>query len=150
MEHNPYFKELLQLLAARSVEFLIVGGYAVMKYTEPRFTKDLDIWVRCSAENAKRVYAVLAEYGAPLEADGVKVEDFATENVTYQIGRAPLRIDILTTIDGVKFDEAWPARTSGKMAGVPVNFVGLRELIRNKETTGRASDLEQLNKLRGK
>src|SRR5258708_2402990 len=107
MESNPHFKELLQTLSAHDVEFLIVGGYAVMKYAEPRFTKDLDIWIRNTPDNAERVYLALAEFGAPLEADGVTAEDFASEAVTYQIGVAPLRVDILTRIDGVAFADTW-------------------------------------------
>lgn len=100
MESNPHFKELLQRLSAHEAEFLIVGGYAVMKYSEPRFTKDLDIWIRNTRENAERVYLALAEFGAPLEADGVIVADFASPDVTYQMGVAPLRVDVLTSIDG--------------------------------------------------
>jgi hypothetical protein len=100
MESNPHFSELLRILSAHKAEFLIVGGYAVMKYTEPRYTKDLDIWIRNSPQNAGRVYAALAEFGAPLAADGLTVQDFASSSMVYQIGRPPLRIDIITKITG--------------------------------------------------
>lgn len=147
MEQNPHFTELLQRLSVHNVEFLIVGGYAVVKYSEPRFTKDLDIWIRNTPENAKRVWAALAEWGAPLQTDNVTAEDFSSDDMTYQIGRPPLRVDILTRIDGVVFQDAWARRTPGTMAGTVVNFISLEDLIRNKEASGRASDVEQLKQL---
>jgi len=101
MEDNPHFKELLRTLNAHKVEFMIVGGYAVMKYTEPRYTKDLDIWVRSAPQNAARLYAALAKFGAPLVTDGVTVEDLAHYGMVYQIGRPPLRVDIISRISGI-------------------------------------------------
>lgn len=95
MADRPDFRELLRILNEERAEYLIVGGYAVMKYTEPRFTKDLDLWIRNSPENASKVYKALADFGAPLDGDGLAPRDFASENMTYQIGVAPLRIDIL-------------------------------------------------------
>src|SRR5437879_2549032 len=118
MESNPHFTELLQRLSAHQAEFLIIGGYAVMKYTEPRFTKDLDIWIRNTLQNAERVYSALAEFGAPLKADGLTANDFALADLTYQIGRPPLRADIITRIDGIVFQDAWIRRVPGRMAGV--------------------------------
>lgn len=148
MDDDPHFRELLQRLRAHEVEFLVIGGYAVMKYSEPRFTKDLDIWIRNTPQNAARVYAALAEFGAPLTADGLTVQDFASEDITYQIGRPPLRVDLMTRIDGVVFQDAWLRRTCGTMSGVDVCFIGLEDLIRNKEAAGRPSDVEQLRGLR--
>jgi predicted nucleotidyltransferase len=147
MESSPHFSELLQLLNAHEVEFLIVGGYAVMKYSEPRFTKDLDIWVRNTPQNAERVYAALAEFGAPLTADSLTAKDFTSDNITYQIGRPPLRVDIMTRIDGVAFADAWQRKTHSTMATIDVYFVGLDDLIRNKEASGRSSDVEHLKLL---
>lgn len=89
MAESPDFKELLHAFNKKKAEYLIVGGYAVMKYTEPRFTKDLDLWIRNSQENAAKVYEALAEFGAPLRKDGLVPEDFASEDMTYQIGVAP-------------------------------------------------------------
>jgi hypothetical protein len=103
MAENPHYKELLQLLNEFEVRFLIVGGYAVMKYTEPRFTKDLDIWVENSDDNAIRVFKALKKFGAPLEADKISANTFRRSGLTYQIGIAPVRIDILTQITGVEF-----------------------------------------------
>jgi predicted nucleotidyltransferase len=148
VEHDQDLTELLQGLKDQKVDFLIVGGYAVMKYTEPRFTKDLDIWIRATADNAERVYRALAKFGAPLEADGLTIKDFASHDITYQIGRPPLRADIITRIDGVTFQDAWPHRAVGTIAGAEVNFIGLDDLIRNKEATGRSSDAEHLKLLR--
>src|ERR1041385_1850418 len=98
MAENPHYKELLQHLNEFEVEYLIVGGFAVMKYGEPRYTKDLDIWVGHSTSNAERVVNALRKFGAPLEHDGVTAETFAGKQVVYQIGVAPIRIDILTEI----------------------------------------------------
>ena len=120
MEENPHYKELLRTLNEHEVEYLIVGGCAVMKYTEPRFTKDLDVWVRNSPANAARVYRALAEFGAPLQHDGLTPQTFTKDSVVYQIGIAPVRIDISTHIDGVTFDAAWPNRVKSTFFGLSV------------------------------
>src|SRR5579864_2777978 len=113
MAENPHFRELLQLLNDFEVEYLVVGGYAVMKYTEPRYTKDLDVWVHSSAQNSARLIQALAKFGAPLKPDGVTPETFTGRKVVYQIGVAPVRVDILTHIDGVEFSGAWRNRVAG-------------------------------------
>jgi hypothetical protein len=107
-----------------------------MKYTEPRYTKDMDIWIRNSPQNAARVYAALAEFGAPLAADGLTVQDFVSSSMVYQIGRPPLRIDIITKITGVSFAHAWRRRKRERIAGVNVYFIGLEDL--KKHQAGRA------------
>ena len=144
MAESPDFKELLRAFNERKAEYLIVGGSAVMKYTEPRFTKDLDVWIRNSPENAAKVYKALAEFGAPLQKDGLVPEDFTSQDLTYQIGVAPVRIDILTRISGIQFAEAWQNRVAGTFFGLPVHFISLRDLIINKKAAARSSDLEQL------
>jgi len=121
-----------------------VGGYAIMKYSEPRFTKDLDVWVRNSPQNAVKVYEALAEFGAPLQKDGLVPEDFTSEDMTYQIGVAPVRIDILTHVSGIQFAEAWQNRVASAFFGLPVYFISLNDLITNKRAAGRPSDLEEL------
>jgi len=118
MAENPHYRELLRILNECGVEYLIVGGYAVMKYTEPRYTKDLDLWVRNSPENAERLYRALAGFGAPLGQDGITSETFIKDSVVYQIGVAPVRIDISTHIDGVAFDAAWRNRVESKFFGL--------------------------------
>jgi len=144
MAENPHYKELLLLLNEFQVEYLIVGGFAVMKYGEPRYTKDLDVWVSNSAQNAVRVVAALKKFGAPLDHDGIKPETFTEKQVVYQIGVAPVRIDILTGITGVEFPEAWTRKVSTTFFGVPVHFISLDDLITNKRALGRSSDLKDL------
>ena len=144
MAENPHYKELLQLLNESQVEYLIVGGFAVMKYGEPRYTKDLDVWVYNSRPNSLRVVEALKKFGAPLEHDGITAETFAEKQVVYQIGVAPLRIDILTEITGVEFSKAWKKRVASTFFGVPVHFISLDDLTTNKQALGRSSDLKDL------
>src|SRR6266404_2896633 len=111
MAENLNYRELLQLLNEFRVEYLIVGGFAVMKYGEPRYTKDLDVWVHNSAQNSTRVVAALRQFGAPLDHDGINAETFTGKQVVYQIGVAPVRVDILTEITAVEFPDAWKKRS---------------------------------------
>lgn len=136
MAESRNFKELLQLLNERQVDYLIVGGYAVMRYAEPRFTKGLDIWVGHSADNSRRVFTTLARFGAPLRHDGVTEETFSVEQTVYQIGVPPVRVDILNTISGCLFEDARGRRLPGVMYGVPVHFISLADLIANKRAAG--------------
>jgi len=138
------FKELLSIFNEHEVKYLIVGGYAVMKYSEPRFTKDLDIWIEPSPENAEKVFESLKLFGAPLE--GISATTFA-ETGFYQMGRPPVRVDILMTIDGVDFSSGWNNRTEADFDGIPAHFIGLPELVKNKKTSGRLQDLADLEKL---
>ncbi len=144
MAESPHYKELLLLLNEFEVEYLIVGGFAVMKYGEPRYTKDLDIWVHNSAHNSVRVVRALTRFGAPLEKDGITPETFTGAQIVYQIGVAPVRIDILTEITAVDFAEAWQDREEGTFFGVPVHFISREHLRRNKQALGRSSDLKDL------
>jgi predicted nucleotidyltransferase len=147
MADAPDFKELLRTFNEEQAEYLIVGGYAVMKYTEPRFTKDLDIWVRNSPANAAKVYRALVQFGAPLQKDELNPADFASDDMTYQIGVEPVRIDILTHISGVRFADAWQNKVASTFFGVPVHFISLGDLIVNKRAAGRRGDEEQLEHL---
>ncbi len=144
MAESQHYKELLQLLSEFEVEYLIVGGYAVMKYGEPRYTKDLDVWVHNSSQNSTRVVGALKKFGAPLEKDGITAETFTEKQVVYQIGVAPVRIDILTEITGVEFPDAWQNRIEGTIFGVPVHFISRDHLLANKRALGRSSDLKDL------
>jgi predicted nucleotidyltransferase len=135
---------LLQLLNEFEVEYLIVGGFAVMKYGEPRYTKDLDIWVHNSPQNSVRVVGALKKFGAPLDHDGITAETFTEKQVVYQIGIAPVRIDILTEITGVQFPDAWSGRVASTFFGVPVHLISLDDLVANKQALGRSSDLKDL------
>jgi hypothetical protein len=146
MAQNPDYKELLLLLNESNVEYLIVGGFAVMKYGEPRYTKDLDLWVHNSRENSGRVVQALKKFGAPIERDRIDPATFEEKQVVYQIGIAPVRIDILTSITGVEFSDAWKRRVPSTFFGVPVHFISLDDLTANKRAMGRSSDLKDLRR----
>jgi hypothetical protein len=142
---NPDFVEMLAALSEAEAEFMIVGAHAVAAYSRPRATGDLDIWVRATPDNAARVWKALVAFGAPL--DELTESDLATEDVVYQIGVVPSRIDILTSIEGVAFAEAWPNRTSVRVGGTVVDILGREDLIRNKRALGRERDLADLAEL---
>ncbi len=148
MAENPHYKELLQLLNEFEVEYLIVGGFAVMKYGEPRYTKDLDVWIHNSPQNSVRVVQALKKFGAPLEHDGISAETFANQQVVYQIGVAPVRIDILTEITGVEFADAWKRKVASTFFSVPVHFISFGDLMTNKQALGRSNDLKDLGHTR--
>jgi hypothetical protein len=124
---------------------LIVGAYAVSYYTEPRFTKDLDIWIEPSESNAVKLYKALKEFGAPLR--GVKVEDFTKEDLIYQIGVAPVRIDIMMGLPALRFEECWKNRKRVKFGKIYVNLIGIKELIKTKKKLGREQDLLDVKRL---
>jgi Nucleotidyl transferase of unknown function (DUF2204) len=144
MAENSDYRELLLLLNEFEVEYLIVGGFAVMKYGEPRFTKDLDVWVHNSPQNSLRIVEALKKFGAPIEHDGIGPSTFEGKQVVYQIGIAPVRIDILTGITGVEFADAWKRRAASTFFGVPVHFISLDDLSANKRALGRSRDLKDL------
>ncbi|CAN5379273.1 nucleotidyl transferase AbiEii/AbiGii toxin family protein [soil metagenome] len=144
---TPEFKELLNIFNEHGVEYLIVGAFAVMIYSEPRYTKDLDIWVRTSPDNAKRVFAALRDFGAPLA--NITEHDFAEEGF-YQMGRPPGRIDVMMSLDGVDFETAWESRTSDTFRGVPVHYIGKEDLLHNKRLAGRYQDLADIENMQSK
>jgi predicted nucleotidyltransferase len=119
-----------------------------MKYTEPRYTEDLDIWVYNSLENSTRVFHALAKFAVPLQHDKITPETFINGSIVYQIGVAPVRIDILTQITGIQFIDAWQRRVKSSIFGVPVHFLSLDDLIVNKQAVGRSNDLEQLEHIK--
>jgi len=139
---NPDFRDLFAALNAAGARYLVVGAHAVAFYAEPRFTKDLDVWVEASSENARRVMAALRAFGAPL--GDVSEGDFVTAAVTLQIGVAPNRIDVTTRIDGVTFEAAWPNRTETVFGDQPIGLIGRTELVANKKAAGRPQDLLDL------
>jgi hypothetical protein len=133
------YAEMLAELSAADAEFLIVGAHALAAHVQPRNTQDLDIWIRPTPENAQRVWVALTRYEAPLE--GLTVEELAKPGLIYQIGVAPKRIDILTAISGVEFDDAWAHRIMVHFAEGTFPVIGREELLRNKRATGRPKDL---------
>ena len=133
------YSELLAAFNARNVEYLVVGAHALAAHGHVRATKDLDLWVRPTADNAKRVLGALADFGAPLF--GLTADDLQTPGVVFQLGVAPVRIDIITAIDGVEFDAAWNARMRTTFEGEEVAVLSREDLIENKRASGRAQDL---------
>ena len=129
------FEELFGFFEAHSVKAVVVGAHAVAFHAKPRYTKDLDILIEPSVENATRVLAALEEFG--FGGLGVTIEDFATPGRVLQLGQPPNRIDLITSIDGVTFDEVWQGRASGTYGMAIVDFIGRDELIRNKRASGR-------------
>lgn len=136
---SPDFKELLNLFKKNNCKYLIVGGYAVMKYTEPRFTKDLDLLIAIDDSNAKSIYQTLKEFGAPLK--GLTESDFAQEGYFYKMGHPPVRIDILMSIPGINFEDAWKRRETQVVDGVDMHFISKPDLITAKKASARPQDL---------
>jgi len=143
---SPDFRELLSFLEKHKVRYLVVGGYAVMKYTEPRFTKDLDLWISTDEENSKAVYAALKEFGAPLK--GLAPPDFTQEGYFYQMGNPPFRLDVMMSIPGVTFETAWANREKVQLEGLGIPFISKADLIKAKEAGGRPQDLIDAKELR--
>lgn len=138
---NLDFKELLQAFNDKKVKYLIVGGYAYIHYVEPRYTKDLDIWVQANKENAQKIYQALVDFGAPLEQLNIQQEDFEQEGYFVFFGLPPSRVDILMSIKGLNFDEAWQRRENIEVGKVQVNFLCKEDLITAKKCAGRDQDL---------
>ena len=145
---NRDFAEILAALSAADAEFLVVGAHALAAHKRPRATGDLDIWVRPTRDNAKKVWSALVAFGAPLR--DLTIDDLATPEVVFQMGLPPYRIDILTSISGVTFDDAWPNRIINQFEGQPYAVIGLRDLIRNKRAAGRPQDVVDADDLEGR
>lgn len=142
---NREFVEMLSALSAAGAEYLVVGAHALAAHGVPRATGDLDLWVRGTPENARKVLAGLKEFGAPLF--DLTIEDLSRPEVVFQIGVAPCRIDILTSISGVEFLDAWPRRHEMELGGVRFGVLSREDLIRNKMATGRPKDLLDVESL---
>ncbi len=135
---NQDYKEMLSLLLGNEVEFLLVGAYALAAYGFPRATADIDIFVKPGSENALRLYKTLGEFGAPLE--NISEDDFSHPGIIFQIGVAPRRIDILTEIDGMTFDEAATGKEIIEIENLSIPVISRKNLIINKLATGREKD----------
>lgn len=142
---NQDFKDLLSTFNAHGVEYLVVGAHALAAHGHVRATKDLDVWVRPSPENALRVLRALAAFGAPLQ--GLTAKDLERPGLIFQIGVAPLRVDVLTSIDGVEFEPAWRDRIRTTFAGVPGDVISTKHLVANKKAAGRLQDLADVEEL---
>lgn len=139
MAINPDFRDLFAALNDAGARYLLVGGYALAVHSVPRFTKDLDVWAEPTAENARLVIEALRKFGAPTTS--LEEDDLARERVVFQIGVAPNRIDIVTSIDGVMFPDAWPARVKARYGDQSIGVISRTHLIANKRATGRPQDL---------
>ncbi len=142
---NAEFKEMLSVLSEEGVDFLLIGAYALAVHGVPRATGDLDLWIRCRPDNALLAHRALAKFGAALE--GIQPEELSQADSVIQIGIAPCRIDILTTIDGVDFEEAWSRRFITSIAGLQIPVLSREDLVRNKRATGRTQDKADLEAL---
>jgi hypothetical protein len=139
---------MLSALSAAQAEFMVIGAHARAAYGIPRATGDMDVWVRPTPENGARVWRALAEYGAPLH--DLTLEDLSNPGLVFQIGLPPYRIDILTQISGVTFDEAWPNRIYADFGGATYAVIGRDDFVRNKLASGRPKDLADVDDLSGR
>lgn len=135
----PDYREMLSALSGAGAEYLLVGAFAMAVHQLPRATGDMDVWVRPDEANARRVWEALARFGAPVSR--ISVEELSRPGFFFQIGVAPVRIDILTGIDGVTFDDAWADRGVHDLDGIEVPVISRRHLLINKKSTGRPKDL---------
>ena len=145
METQPDFRELLALFSAHHVEYLIVGGYALAFHGAPRFTGDLDILVKPNAANAQRILTALKVFG--FATMGLTQSDFESPDQVVQLGVPPVRIDLITSLTGVSWNEAWADRISGNYGDLLVYYLGREQFIANKRATGRTKDLADLEML---
>jgi predicted nucleotidyltransferase len=142
---NKDYKEMLQCLLEENVRFLLVGAYAVAVHGFPRATKDIDFFVWATPENAANLMRALTKFGAPLH--DISEADLSSEGVVFQIGNSPRRIDILTNISGVKFEQAYANKTTISIEGIEVPVISLEDLIANKRASARTQDLADVEKL---
>lgn len=145
MEIQKDFKELLESFNAHNVEYMIVGGYALAFHGAPRYTGDIDLFIKPDNENAQRVMDALDEFG--FGSVGIELSDLEYENKVIQLGVPPVRIDIITSISGVTWKDASASKVKGQYGGLPVYFIGLNQFIENKKSIGRKKDIADLEAL---
>ena len=143
---NSDFKDLLAILEKHKVRYLIVGGYAVIHYSQPRFTKDLDIWLEASPDNAPKVLQAFKEFG--ISTFGLTQSDFEHSGTQLNVGTPPCSIDFLTGLPGVDFAECWERKEESQSEGSTLLYISKADLIRAKEVAGRQVDLADLEELR--
>ena len=142
---NQDFKEFIQLLNENQVKYLVIGGYAVAIHGHPRYTKDIDIWIEISEDNANKLVTTLIQFG--FESLGVTTQDFQTANQIIQLGYPPNRIDLITNPDGIDFQTCYDSKIEVNLNDVPVKFINLDNLKKNKLASGRLQDLADLENL---
>ncbi len=141
----PDFKEFLQLLNAHNVRYLLIGGYAVGYHGYPRATVDMDIWIATHPDNARRIVTALKQFGFDLPE--VEETIFLQEDKVIRMGLPPMRLEILTSVSGVEFEECFNERIVDTIDGIPVNLISLERLKQNKKASGRHKDLNDLEHL---
>ena len=146
---NDDFRDFLLALVRAGAEFLVVGAHAMAVHGIPRATGDLDIWIRPDRANVSRVWNAIVAFGAPVVAMGISREDLEVQGTVVQLGLPPRRIDLLTQLSGLAFDEAWGRRVAVPVEQVDIPFLGRDDLIRNKRATGRPKDVADLAALEG-
>ncbi len=142
---NHDFVEMLSALHDAGADYLVVGAHALAAHGRPRATGDLDLWVRPTRDNARRVHAALEQFGAPLL--DLTVDDLASPDLVFQIGVVPARIDLLTSVSGIGFEEAWTGRMTVRIGDLHVPVIGREALIRNKRAAGRPRDIADIAEL---
>jgi hypothetical protein len=143
------YKDLLSAFQSHGVKYLVVGGFAVIYHSQPRFTKDIDLFIKPDLENANAIYAALAEFGVPLQ--GIRSEDFIDRNSFFRFGRDPKGFDILPSIPGIDFDAAWERRVATVVdtaTGLTANFISAEDLITSKLASGRPQDIADVDAIR--
>jgi hypothetical protein len=149
-EPNADFHDLLRAFVEHDVRFLVVGAHAVAAHGVPRATQDLDVWIDARPDNAGRAWRALVSFGAPLGDLGIGEADLTRPEIVAQVGVPPNRIDVLTSVTGLRFDDAWEGRISGAVEGVAVPVLGREALLQNKRATGRHKDLGDVEALERK
>ncbi|MBK9096941.1 MAG: hypothetical protein IPM14_02240 [bacterium] len=139
------FEDFIELLNKNEVKYLVVGGYAFAIHAFPRFTNAIDIFTLSTKINVDKIIAGLKEFGFDISA--ISAEDLLKKDKVIQLGEPPYRIDILTSIDGVNFDDAWQRKVTGKYGDQDLYFISKEDLIKNKRASGRKKDLDDLNEL---
>lgn len=141
---NRDFLDMIRAMNGAEVKYLVVGAHAMAVHGVPRATGDFDIWIKPSRGNAERMLRALHEFGAPISAHGISLDDLEKPDMVYQIGLPPRRIDLITGISGVSFSQAWPSKVGVELEGLPITVIGRLDLIKNKRASGRAKDLVDL------
>ncbi len=142
---NKDFREFIELLNSHSIKYLVVGGYAVTIHGYPRYTNDIDIWFWIDKSNAEKLIDTLKDFG--FGSLDIKIDDFLQPNKVIQLGYPPNRIDLLTSVSGLEFDECYPKKVSVDIAGIKIDFIDLENLKKNKKASGRHKDLNDLENL---
>jgi len=137
MNYFEDYRDMLRLFNKYEVKYLVVGAYAMGNYGYSRHTLDIDLWIEKSVENAEKIQKAFADFPIPYE---ITIDELNRENFVLQIGIEPMRIDVLTDIDGVDFSEAWSRKTNNSLFGEDIHFISLHDLIRNKTATSRPKD----------